>query len=60
MTMMSTEKLIVAAQIAVVSAITWAVLYFIGNAAGRSALWIIGLLLLLFAGWGLFRLRKKV
>lgn len=58
---LSAEKVIIAAQIIVVCAVTWGLLELVRHVGGRGALWTVGLPLLFLSGFAFFwRWRKKV
>jgi hypothetical protein len=58
MTTLSAHKIIVAAEVVVVCAITYAVLDLAREYFGREALWLLGIAGLALALFALFRLRK--
>ena len=60
MTTLSAERIIIAAQILVACAITWALLELVRNFIGRPAAWVLGVVILSLVGFALFRWRKKV
>lgn len=51
-------RIIIAAQVVIVAAITWLLLDLVRLYAGRPALWLAGLAFLFLSGRALFRLRK--
>jgi hypothetical protein len=58
MTTLSAHKIIVAIEVVVICAITFAVLELTRAYFGREALWLLGIAGLALALLGLFRLRK--
>lgn len=57
---MRTDKIVIAVQAVGVGAVTLVALALVRDHVGRGAFWLVGLALLLLAGFALFRLCKKV
>jgi hypothetical protein len=58
MTILSANRLIIAAEMVIVCAITYGALEVARHFFGRAGFWLLGLAALFLAGFLLFRLRK--